>query len=57
MIIYRKKGGNNEMMYDIFDDERTLKIWAKEMWDDQAMERALETQAELDADHARDMGE
>jgi len=44
-------------MYDIFDDQKTLNIWAKEIWDDQAMERALETQAELDADHARDMGE
>lgn len=45
------------MMHDIFDDERTLNIWAKKMLDDQAMESALETQAELDADHARDMGE
>jgi len=44
-------------MIDIFDDEKTLKIWAKQMWDDQAMDRALETEAELDGDHARDMGE
>jgi len=44
-------------MIDIFDDEKTLKIWAKKMLDDQAMERALETQAELDSDHRRDMGE
>ena len=56
MIIYRKKRGN-KMMHDIFDDEKTLKIWAKKMLDDQAMEKALETQAELDADHMRDMGE
>ena len=56
MIIYEKKGGD-KMMHDIFDDERTLNIWAKKMLDDQAMESALETQAELDADHARDMGE
>jgi hypothetical protein len=44
-------------MIDIFDDEKTLKIWAKKMLDDQAMEQALETKAELDADHMRDMGE
>ena len=44
-------------MIDIFDDEKTLKIWAKKMLDDQAMERALETQAEFDSDHMRDMGE
>jgi hypothetical protein len=44
-------------MIDIFDDQKTLNMWAKKMLDDQAMERALETQAELDADHARDMGE
>jgi len=44
-------------MMNIFDDEKTLKIWAKQMWDDQAMDRALETEAELDGDHARDMGE
>jgi hypothetical protein len=44
-------------MIDIFDDEKTLKIWAKKMLDDQAMDRALETEAELDGDHARDMGE
>jgi len=56
MIIYKKKRGNR-MMYDIFDDQKTLNLWAKKMLDDQAMERALETQAELDADHARDMGE
>ena len=56
MIIYGKKGGN-KMMYATWDDEITLNIWAKKMLDDQAMESALETQAELDADHARDMGE
>jgi hypothetical protein len=56
MIIYRKKRGN-KMMYDIFDDQKTLNLWAKKMLDDQAMERALETQAELDSDHMRDMGE
>ncbi len=56
MIIYKKKRGS-KMMHDIFDDEKTLKIWAKKMLDDQAMERALETQAELDSDHMRDMGE
>ncbi len=56
MIIYKKKGGN-KMMYATWDDEITLKIWAKKMLGDQAMESALETQAELDADHARDMGE
>ena len=56
MIIYEKKVGN-KMMHDIFDDEITLKIWAKKMLNDQAMESALETQAELDADHMRDIGE
>ena len=56
MIIYKKKEGN-KMMHDIFDDEITLKIWAKKMLNDQAMESALETQAELDSDHMRDMGE
>ena len=39
------------------DDEKGLKLWAKEVLADEAMERALETQAELDADHLRDMGE
>ena len=56
MIIYKKKRGN-KMMYDIFDDQKTLNIWAKKMLDDQAIERALETQAELDSDHMRDIGE
>ena len=27
-------------MIDIFDDEKTLKLWAKKMLDDQVMERA-----------------
>jgi len=49
MIIYKKKRGN-KMMHDIFDDQKTLNLWAKKMLDDQAIERALETQAELDAD-------
>ena len=35
MIIYEKKGVN-KMMHDIFDDERTLNIWAKKMLDDVA---------------------
>jgi hypothetical protein len=35
-------------MIDIFDDEKTLKIWAKKMLDDQAMERALEERLEFD---------
>ena len=53
MIIYKKKRGN-KMMHDIFDDQKTLDLWAKKMLDDQAMERALETQAELDADMGQD---
>jgi len=53
MIIYKKKRGN-KMMHDIFDDQKTLNLWAKKMLDDQAMERALETQAELDADMGQD---
>jgi hypothetical protein len=53
MIIYKKKRGN-KMMHDIFDDQKTLNLWAKKMLDDQVMERALETQAELDADMGQD---
>ena len=53
MIIYKKKRGN-KMMHDIFDDQKTLNLWAKKMLDDQAMERALETQAELDSDMGQD---
>jgi hypothetical protein len=53
MIIYKQKGGNK--MY--LDDEKALNQWAKRVLQEEAMERALETQAELDADHMRDMGE
>ena len=31
MIIYKKKRGN-KMMYDIFDDQKTLNLWAKKCW-------------------------
>jgi len=35
-------------MIDIFDDEKTIKIWAKKMLDDQAMERSLQDGLEFD---------
>jgi hypothetical protein len=35
-------------MIDIFDDEKTLKIWAKKMLDDEAMERSLQEGLEFD---------